>query len=401
MVRRTVPILCLAFLLLASCILAPPVKVVAQTVMTPSDSAAVLLEAARAFESEGRWQVAEALYHFIGERFGDTPAGMEARVALQDPNPEAAGRESRTELAVWGTTYGLWLGVAIPGALGADDPAPYGVGLLLGGPGGFLGGRALARSGGLSMGQARAITFGSLWGTWQGWALLEIMDWGREEHCHMDMCWREDPDGAAVLRSMVVGGLAGVATGAILARKPIPSGVATTATLGGLWGAWFGLAGAVVGGADGDGALTGALIGGNAGLLYSALKAPDWGFSRPRARLISISGVIGLLGGFGLDLIVQPDDEQLAMLLPMLTSAVGLAIGLEATEDRDRLPADTGGTVAGAGASHGFASALLSMGGGGLSLGLPMPAPTLLPVDGPRGFSYRPGLAFNLFSSRF
>jgi hypothetical protein len=386
-------------ILLVAVLLGRPYAAAAQVrAISRADTAAILLEAARAFQAEGRWEVAEALFHFILDRYGETPSGTGAREALRDPDPEGARRSGEVELMVWGTTYGLWLGVAIPGALGADDPAPYGVGLLLGGPGGFLGGRALARSGALSPGQVRAITFGSFWGTWQGFGLLEVMDWGVDEHCFGDLCEIEDPDGADVLKAMVIGGLAGVATGALLARRPITSGVATTASFGALWGSWFGFAGGVLADQEGDALLATTLLGGDAGLVGAALAAPQWKLSRNRARLISISGVIGLLGGFGLDLIIQPDDEKAVVGIPLVTSLVGLGIGWGATDGQ---PAEGAGERATPVTPSGTLGAVLSLSDGGLTLAPPAPFPTLLPVDGPRRFSLRPGVGIKLFSAHF
>ncbi|MGW8266226.1 MAG: hypothetical protein ACWGSQ_07645, partial [Longimicrobiales bacterium] len=219
-----------ASLLLAAMLLLLPGVGEAQA--SRADSAAVLLEAARTFQDEGRVQVAEALFHYISERYGDTPAGAEAITALRALPEEGAGRTSQVELMVWSTTFGAWMGIAIPGAFGADGPEAYGAGLLLGAPLGFLGGRALARSRSLSDGQVRAITFGSLWGTWMGYGVMELFDWGQKEYCDFDYCSVEGPDGPDVFKAFVVGGLTGTVTGAVLARKPIPMGVATAASLG-------------------------------------------------------------------------------------------------------------------------------------------------------------------------
>jgi len=393
---RRAPILLLFLCLIFGSI--SPLK--AQTV-TRADSAAVLMNAARAFEAEGKVQVAEALLHFISERYGDTQAGAEARASLQVASPEGADRSSQVELMVWSTTYGLWLGVAIPGALGANDPGPYGAGLLIGGPVGFLGGRALARSRPMSEGQVRAITFGSLWGTWQGWGLLELMDWGQKEYCDFDVCWSDGADGEDVLKAMVVGGLAGLATGAVLARKPISSGVATTTNFGALWGTWFGFAGGVLANLEDDQLLGSTMAVGNAGLLATAFMAPEWNFSRNRARLISIAGVIGLLGGFGVDLMVQPDNEKVAMGIPLVGSIAGLTLGWKMTSDSPTPTVFGSGTGSNSDLGPALGGSLLSFQDGNLRLGTPSPFPTLLPVDGPRGLSYRPGLGFNLFSSRF
>ncbi len=362
--------------------------------MSRADSAAVLLSAARAFQAEGRPEVAEALLHYIGERFGDTPSGADALLALRSAPPEGASRASQVELMVWSATYGAWLGVGIPGAFGAGDPGPYGAGLLLGGPAGFLAGRALSRSRSLSEGQVRAITFGSLWGGWQGFGLMEVMDWGRSETCHFDYCDIEDPSSEAVWTSMVLGSLAGVATGAYLARRPISSGRATTVNFGALWGTWFGLAGGVLAGMEGDQLLTTTLLGGNAGLLATAYYDRRWQLSRPRARLVSIAGVLGLLGGLGLDLLAQPDNGRVAMAIPLATSVAGLAIGALNTSDR---PGSEPGGAAGSGSG--------ADGSGGWGRGLVLTPPTLYPVflpgDGQGTRRGRPALGINLISARF
>ena len=194
--------------------LSSPVSVQGQ--VTRADSAAVLLRAGQAFQSEGRWEVAEAIYHYILERYGDTPSAASAQTALEEATGEGSSQSSQVELMVWATTYGAWLGVAIPGAFGADDVGVYGAGLLLA--------RAYSRSRPLSAGQARAITFGSLWGTWQSYALMDLLDLGEKEHCEFDYCYIEDPDGETIMKALVVGGLAGTLGGALIAKRPISRG---------------------------------------------------------------------------------------------------------------------------------------------------------------------------------
>lgn len=387
------------FLLLVSVGLSQPSSVEAQA--TRADSAAVLLNAARAFQSEGRWEVAEALFHYIGERYGDTEAAAQALAALLEAPKEGPGRSSQVELMVWATTYGAWLGVAIPGALGADDPGPYGAGLLLGGPAGFLGGRALARSRPLSEGQVRAITFGSAWGTWQGYGLMEVLDWGEEEWCDLDLCYTGDRDGADIFKAFVVGGLAGTVTGAILSRKPIPSGVATAVNFGALWGSWFGLAGGVLADLEGDGLLTSTLLAGDAGLLATATMAPGWNMSQNRARLISIAGVLGGLAGAGLDLLIQPDDEKVAMGIPLAGSIVGLVVGAKSTSGGNPRVGPGSGDIRGEDEFPDVGSSLLRFREGRFSFGVPAPFPTLLPVEGRRGVTFKPALGITLLDSRF
>jgi hypothetical protein len=73
--RSRLPIFfALAVLLTASAL--QPSRASAQ--LTPSDSAAVILQTARDFEAAGRWDVAEALYRLVVDRYGGTPAAVDA-----------------------------------------------------------------------------------------------------------------------------------------------------------------------------------------------------------------------------------------------------------------------------------------------------------------------------------
>ena len=368
----------------------------ASQVTSPADSADVLLSAAESFESDGQSDVAEALYRFIASRFDTTPAALLAQTRIETLTRLGAAGSGSVELRVWATTYGVWLGVAIPGWLGADQPEPYGVGLLMGGPTGYFGGKALAESLNLTEGQARAVTFGGTWGTWQGAGWAEVLELGGTPNCFDGSCYDSGPSDEARFGAMVVGGLSGIAAGALLSRREVASGVASAVNYGALWGTWFGFASSVLLGLDdGDGALTGALIGGNAGLVSTALLAPGWNLTRNRARLISIAGVIGGVGGLGLDLIIQPDDDKTLVAIPFATSIIGLAIG--AVTSRDRVAES-----ASSGALGSLSGALFKLDEGDFGVGLPTPMPTFLRRDLPSGgTALEPGASFTLFAARF
>jgi len=380
-----------------------PAGALQEAQVTRADSAAVLLFAAREFQAQGQWEIAVALFQMAAERFGNTPAGLEARAALESPSEEGGSRASRVELQVWSTLYGAWLGVAIPAAFGADGPEAYGAGLLLGAPGGFFGGRALGKSRPLSMGQVRAITFGSLWGTWQGFGWAEVADWGEEEVCDYDVCDVGSRDGETVMKSLLLGGLAGVGAGLILSRNPIPSGVATSANFGAFWGTWFGVAGGILGDLEGDGLMAATLLAGDAGLLAGAGLASKWNMSRNRARLISIAGVLGGLAGAGLDLLVQPNDEKVAIAIPLVGSVTGLLLGSHYTSDENRGSAGSNGaTILEEASPTSFQDpSLLSMRDGRIQAGIPAPFLTLLPMERGGRTMWRPGLGVTLFSARF
>ena len=357
---------------------------------TRSDSAAILLNAATRFQQSGRPDVANAIYRMLIDRFGDTAAGAEA-MRLAARLPDQPTRSGRVELQVWSTLYGLWLGVAVPAAFGADSSEPYGIGLLVGGPAGFLSGLALARGRELTDGQARAITLGGTWGTWQGFGWADVLDLGENDfNCDGDVC---SSNGGAEERfaGMIAGGLAGIATGVVLSKRPISPGVATAVNFGALWGTWLGVAAGVLADQEDDALLATTLLAGDAGLLTTALLSPGWRMSRNRARLISIAGVIGGLAGAGIDLLAQPDDDKVLIAIPLAGSVVGLAIGTVTTRryDSPREP-DGDGEPAG----------LLRLDGGRLLPSLPVPVLTMQPVriKGRRRLEARASLT--LFSAR-
>jgi len=372
----------------------------ARAQLTAADSAAVLLETARTFEARERPDVAEALYRLVLERYGSTEAAATARARLAAVSAAASSGSGAVELQVWMTLYGAWLGVAVPAAFGSDAAEAYGVGLLAGGPTGFIAGRALARALDLSEGQARAITLGGTWGTWQGLGWQEVFEIGIDQTCGPDPfggsedCYANEDTSEEMFAAMIVGGLAGIGTGALLAGRDISPGTGTVVNFGSLWGTWFGVAGGTIAGLDGDDLLAASLVGGDVALLATALLAPGWNVTRSRARMVSIAGVLGGLAGAGIDLIAQPDDTKVAMGIPLAGSLLGLTLGVLATRD------DLGTREASAGSAPAD-GALLSLDDGRLALGTPVPLPSMRPVDGPRGTSWAPVVAFDLFRASF
>jgi hypothetical protein len=361
---------------------------------TRADSAAVLLHTAEQLRQRGEGAAARTLLAYIERHFADTPsaAHVAAIRAAVRRLPEAE-RSGRTELMAWGTTYGAWLGIAVPFMAGADEPAPYGLGLLSGAPAGFLAARAYANAYHPTEGQARAITFGSSWGTFQGFGWAEVLNLGqrtvRHDYCDPQWggCEYEDTDGKVRMAAGVAGGLIGIGTGAVLAQKPITAGTAAVVTSSGMWGTWFGWTlPYIVTGVEDDALLTTTLIAGNASLLGAALLAPEWQMTESRMRLIDVGGLIGGLAGLGLTLIVQPDSDRTIIALPVIGSAVGLLAGVHLTRDHSAPEAD--------GAGRG---ALLNLDGGRWALDMPDPGLTVQRVQG----DLRPAAYVPLVRARF
>ncbi len=373
----------------------PPPPLSAQ--LSPADSASVLLDAARDFESEERWDVAAAVYQLILDRYAATPAAAEARTRLAAAPSAAASSRRSIEARVWMATYGAWLGVAVPGAFGADGSEPYGIGLLVGAPAGFLAGRAIENALGLTEGQARAITFGGTWGTWQGFGWREVFDLGVAQDCQVDLlgfefCYDLEDGTQETFTAMIIGGLTGIGVGTLLSQRRLTPGTASVVNFASLWGTWFGVAGGVLMDFEDDDLLAATLVGGDAGLLASALLAPGWNVSRSRARLISISGVLGGLAGAGVDLLVQPDDEKVAIGIPLAGSVLGLVIGAAVTRG-DVTTAEGPGAPAG--------GALVTVDDGRFTFGVPTPVPTLIPVSHGRRPSWQTALSFELLRAAF
>jgi hypothetical protein len=115
--------------------------------------------------------------------------------------------------------------------------------------------------------------------------------------------------------------------------------------------------------------------------------------SRSRARLVSIAGVLGGLAGGGIDLILQPDDEKVAVGIPLAGSVLGLVIGAAAT--REDVATRVGSLDDGAG------DALLGVRNGRLALGTPVPTPTWVPQHRPDGTRWMPALGLTIFRAAF
>lgn len=384
-----------------------PVSTAAQEPLPESDPATALYRTAQMLESDGEYDLADSLMDYVLRRYPESAAAAAIRTARSASGGRQVEGNGRTELVVWSTLYGLWLGVAIPAMLGAEGSEPYGLGLLVGGPAGF--GAAWSATDGVPItdGQAGAITWAGSWGTWQGFGWAHVFDFGH--HCPSPVGPRDPatgpasdpasdpvsttdedsfcgggPSSEALFGSMIAGGLIGGAGGIMAARSlDISPGDATLVNLGSLWGTWYGVALGVIADVEGDGLLATTLIAGNMGAGAGAALARAYPVSRTQARIASIIGVVGGLAGAGLDLIIQPDNEKVAMAIPAATSAIGLALGVSRIE-------------------LGGSGEVLEAGMGGLgaadwSLGGPVFA---TPVRGPDG-ERRTAVRMTLLSARF
>jgi len=373
----------LAFPILALTLLAwaTPRPVRAQA-PTRADSAAILLSAAQRLAVEGQREAAQAVRAYVLRHFGDTPSAAVARAEMRSQPTENEGG-GRVELVAWGTLFGAWMGIVVPGALGVEDqPEIYGLGLLAGGPLGYLGAQRLAASRRVTLGEARAMTFGFRWGTSQAlWWLLELTD---------------DPSQEAVFTTMGLGGVGGMLLGGAIAhRRNLTAGQVAFTAQGYYWGTYFAATLAAIADVEEHSGRY-VLAGADIAMLAAAAVAPR-DITAGQVWLISATGIAGMLAGWGIDLIVNPDGDDVILGIPMVTSAIGLMLGAKSARAEGRRGGETPGASAVA-----LPGALLDRTGSRLRVGMPLPAPTLVPVGerGPRRL-YRPALSVPLFRASF
>ncbi len=366
---------------------------------TPADTAAILADAARQAELEGHRELADELLRFIIRRYPGTPAARDAEQRLAGIRRLRAAGSGSVPLTVWNTLFGAWLGLAVPAALGANGTEPYGAGLLVGAPLGFIGTRAYARSTSVASGQATAIIFASQWGTFQAIGWREVLGIGDEtfEFCNGTCSQYTSTPDEAPFAAAVVGGLAGLSAGFAIAGLSDPHpGRATLANHAAWWGVWYGFAGSVLADLDDDeDRLLWTLVGGNVGLLSAILAGRGKDLSGGRVRLASIAGVAGLVAGLGVDLLIDPSDDQVIITPPLVLSVVGLIAGYAATGDRESGDRDRRG------GDTDFSGALLRL-GRDPGVGFPTPIPTAIRTVRPDGrTTVRPGIRVALLDARF
>ncbi len=306
-------------------------------------------------------------------------AGPEAPLVAVPPGPAAPvppplKRDGRVLLYVSQTLNGLWLGVAVPAMFDADDPTPYGIGLLLGAPAGILFARYVDTHQPVSLGQATAITWGGWWGWWNGLGLYAMAD---------------NADETDFFRNTAIGLVGGTAVGTLLARRPISGGDASLVAHASVWGTWYGAVLAELADADGDEGWTWVLGAGNAALMGAALATPKVDVSAGRVWVTTASGIAGLVAGLGIDLIVDAGDKT-AILIPAITSGAGLAAGMILSRGLDRREAR--------GPAMMPEPTLLGVRDGRARLGLPLPQPAMVQRDDGRTRRWVPGMRMTLFA---
>ncbi len=363
-----------------------------------ADTAAVLLAAAEDLENRGADDIAEALYRYILEHFQETSAAEAARIRIEVISSRRSQAGGEVELKVWMATYGVFMGgVVVPSALDSGDSRTVGLGLLVGGPAGFLAGRQMARTHPRSLGQTRAVTWGGTWGVIQGWGWAAVLDFGKRDPRSSGRAG-EDESSQAIAASAFVGGALGIGSSLMLARRDITPGAATSAMLGSLWGMWLGFSTAYLMDVEGDGLTGASLAAGNAGLLAGALAGHRLPISRGQARMASLSGVIGGFCGLGLNLIIQPEGGKAVVGMMLASSIAGLAAGVIGVTRSNRRAKRGESDLSEGREAPAFLpvpGSLLNWSDGNWALSTPLPVPALQPIpqnDGRNALAWKVSL---------
>jgi hypothetical protein len=368
---------------------------------TRADTAEVLVAAARRLAAEGERDIAANLLRYIIRWYGDTPIAQEAARELSRTDRARAAGGGRIGFVVTNTLFGTWLGVAIPAAFEADDPTPYGVGLIAGPGLGLLGSLMYTKSYPITSGQTAAYRWSLIWLSWQAYLLQELTGIGIRETCFPDgaggvYCYDETSTGAR-FGALVAGGAAGIGAGLALTRLNLPAGDVALVQDASAWGTALGGALSILTAPRGDpsdNAVFGWMAAAGNGMLLGAIPlARAWRPSVGRVRLITISGIAGSLVGLGIDLIGDVDDEKAVVAIPTVGAAIGLVAGTLLTARRtfDRteasVPVDGG--------------ALVQL-GRDAGIGVPLPEPRILPTLTPDGrVGRRPAMGFRIAELRF
>ncbi|WP_242344598.1 hypothetical protein [Anaeromyxobacter terrae] len=258
---------------------------------------------------------------------------------LERPRPARRARLDRSgrgELAFFGTTYGIWTGVASGLLAGADDGRVYSALAIAGGAGGLALAILPTRHASMPEGRAQAIESATNWGTLNGGLLAALAD----------------ADGKGVVGATLGTGLAALGTTALLTRERSPSsGEVALTNSGGIWGlVTGGLTLAILEDAGDKTAESVLLASTDAGLLAMALVARRVEMSRGRSLIIDAGGLLGTLAGVSVPAFANAENGPAIGAAGLAGMAVGLAVGTYISrgwdEEHDEGPAARAGAMA-------------------------------------------------------
>src|SRR5262249_58822562 len=124
--------------------------------------------------------LASGTANYLGSGFRDTEEGQWAaaygpRISSLAHNPQAIfasksliDQRGRGDLIVFSGLYGVWLGLAVPAAMQAQEAQVYAAGMMLAPSLCVLIASSATKNADITRGQASMISLGGRLGTWQG-----------------------------------------------------------------------------------------------------------------------------------------------------------------------------------------------------------------------------------------
>lgn len=221
------------------------------------------------------------------------PADLGKRLRAEKPSALA-----RAELAILQTAHGIAAGAEFCTMADCDDVRPFVVSILVGGGAG-LGISLAATGGGITAGRTLALNSGTGWGVWHGIAINLIAE------TELDT-----PFFATMLAAQALGTAAGGLIGYHLRPGAGDVSLANSA------GIWSGVLMLLLNAAtefeliDGSRLAAALLAATDVGLLAGALVARETPMSRGRTLIIDAGGILGMLLGFGIDVLIQGEQFQ-------------------------------------------------------------------------------------------
>lgn len=241
-----------------------------------------------------------------------------------DTGPERKTSGARAEVILFQTIHGIALGVEVCVIAECDSARANAVSLMTG-AGAGLAASFFATRGGLTSGQAQAINSGVIWGAWNALGYMGAADlYGTE-------------GARTITANLMIGQGAGLVGGALVAHYLKPTGgevsVATTASVWATVLTMFGLGVAEV--EDGQALWTTALVASDAALLAGAAIGRRHPMSRGRTLIIDAGGIVGMVAGFLIVAVTEPNTGP-GMFVPLiLGTGGGLAVATVMTSDWD------------------------------------------------------------------
>lgn len=288
------------------------------------DSAESQYRLAMRFASQARYDVSQPILEDLVAQQPQDPVAADASASLATIRGAIDSRRGlflpgsiydrsgRTDLMVFAGYYGIWTGIAIPAALGAEDGEAYAAGILLAPAASLIITHNLTRQSEIGLGRARMIGLGGNLGTWQGVGWSAVLD----------------AEGKDVVGVGLLTGLAGIAAATALSGgKDITEAHGMLSNSAMLWGGWLGFVAGEVAELEDDDLVISSLMGSNVLVAGALVGARGSTLSRSGVRMIGLMGAVGTAFGFGIDLLVSVDSSPAAFGIAGAGTIAGLIIG--------------------------------------------------------------------------